>query len=436
MTEQSPVAPPVTAGISTPSADAVAPSPQKSVSAYFMFAYLFVQVAAWTTILAPVVITLAVRVGQVASPEDRAAQLGIILGIGAFGALVAAPIWGAISDRTTARIGRRKLWMLLGAVMLLIGLVVMALAPNVVVLGIGWMICQVGSNANQAAINAVLPDVVPEHQRGKMSGLLGLSITVAILIATFLTQFTSFDPIVMFLAPWVLIPISQLLFFPVFRDKPADRSAIPRFDLRQFGRTFWVSPRKHPDFAWAFFSRFFLILGTAFLGTYQVYFLTDRIGIGLDQVAGFVFLGTLITSAITVVISIVGGWLSDLLRRRKPFVWASALIAGVGLLVIGFSTTFEQFLVGAAITSLGSGLYYAVDLALVASVLPNPNDAAKDMGVFAIANSLPQSLAPAIAPLFLAIGAVAGPNYLAVFIAAAVFAIVGAFLIIPVRKSR
>jgi MFS family permease len=401
-----------------------------------MFAYLFTQIAAWTTILAPVVITLAVRVGEVSTPEDRATQLGLILGIGAFGALVAAPVWGAISDRTSARVGKRKLWMMLGAGMLLIGLLVMALAPNVLVLGIGWFVCQVGSNANQAAINAILPDVVPEQQRGRMSGLLGLSITVSILIASFLSQFTSFNPVVMFVAPWVLIPISQLLFFPVFSDKPADRDALPRFDLRQFARTFWVSPRKHPDFGWAFFSRFFLILGTAFLGTYQVYFLTDRIGIGLDQVAGYVFLGTIITSIITVVISVVGGWLSDKLRRRKPFVWAAAVIAGIGLVVIGFSTTFEQFLVGAAITSLGSGLYYAVDLALVASVLPNPDDAAKDMGVFQIANSLPQSLAPAIAPLFLAIGAVAGPNYLAVFIAAAVFAIVGAFLIVPVRKSR
>lgn len=436
MTEQSPVAPLAVPTVGLADAGRIPDGPQKPVSGYFMFAYLLAQIAAWTGILAPVIITLAVRVGQVATPEERAAQLGVILGIGALGALLAAPIWGAISDRTTFRIGKRKVWMILGGVMLLVGLLIMAFAPNLLVLGIGWVICQVGSNANQAAINAVLPDVVPEHQRGKMSGLLGLSITVAVLIATFMTQFTTSNPVLMFVAPWILIPVSQLIFFPVFKDRPADLSGMPKFGLRQFGRTFWVSPRKYPDFAWAFFSRFFLILGTAFLGSYQVYFLTDRIGVGFDEVAGFIFLATIVTSVITVVISIAGGWLSDALRRRKPFVWVSAIIAGVGLLVIGFSATFEQFLIGAAITSLGSGLYYAVDLALVASVLPNPDDAAKDMGVFQIANSLPQSLAPAIAPVFLAIGATGGPNYLAVFVAAAAFAILGAFLIIPVRKTR
>lgn len=410
--------------------------PQKPVSAYFMFAYWFAQTAAWIGILAPVVITLAVRVGQVATPEEKAAQLGIILGIGAFGALLAAPVWGAISDRTTAAIGRRKLWMIAGGLMLLVGLLTMAFAPNVLVLGIGWFICQVGSNANQAALNAVLPDVVPDRQRGRMSGLLGLSLTVSILIAAFVSQFTTANPVLMFVVPWLFIPLSFALFFPVFKDTPADPAKLPKLSLAHFRRTFWVNPVEHPDFAWAFGSRFFLFLGTAFLGSYQVYFLVDRLGFGLGEVAGVIFLTTILTSAVTVVVSLLGGWLSDRFNRRKLFVWAAALIAGAGLLTIGLSSTFEQFLVGAAVTSLGSGLYYAVDLALVAKVLPNPNDAAKDMGVFQIANSLPQSLAPAIAPLFLGIGAVAGGNYFAVFIAAAAFAVIGAFLIVPVKKSR
>ncbi|MEW1813338.1 MFS transporter [Pseudarthrobacter phenanthrenivorans] len=410
--------------------------PQTPVSTYFMLTYFFAQTAAWIGILAPVVVSLAIRVGQVATPEEKAAQLGIILGVGAFGALVAAPAWGAISDRTTARVGRRKLWMMLGAAMLLAGLLTMAFSPNLLVLGIGWFICQVGSNANQAALNAVLPDVVPDHQRGRTSGLLGLSITVAVLAAVFITQYTTSSPILMFLVPWLLIPVSQAMFFPVFKDKPADTSTMPKYSVKEFGRTFWVNPVRHPDFAWAFFSRFFVFLGTAFLQSYQVYFLTDHLQIGLGEVAGMIFLSTLINSAITIIVSMIGGWMSDRFRRRKPFVWAAAIITGVGLLVIGMSSTFDQFLIGAAIMSLGSGLYYAVDLALVAMVLPDPNDAAKDMGVFQIANSLPQSLAPAIAPFFLAIGTVSGGNYPVLFIAATVFAVIGAFLIIPVKKTH
>lgn len=437
MTEKSPILPATESRIVEAELENSGPAgPQKPVSAYFMFAYFFAQTAAWIGILAPAFVTVAIRVGQVATPEEKASQLGILLGVGAFGAMVAAPVWGAISDRTTARVGRRKLWMMMGALMLLIGLLVMAFSPNLLVLGIGWFVCQVGSNANQASLNAVLPDVVPDRQRGRMSGLLGLSVTVAVLVATFITQFTTQNTLLMFLLPWVFIPVAQAVFFPVFKDKPADLSTMSKYSLREFGRTFWVSPRRHPDFAWAFGSRFFVFLGTAFLSAYQVYFLTDHIKVGLSEVAGFIFLSTVVTSAVTVVVSVAGGWLSDVFKRRKPFVWAAAVIAGAGLLIIGVSSSFEQFLVGAAVTSLGSGLYYAVDLALVAAVLPNSDDAAKDMGVFQIANSLPQSLAPAIAPLFLAIGSVSGGNYPAVFVAATVFAIIGAFLIVPVKKAR
>ena len=55
-----------------------------------------------------------------------------------------------------------------------------------------------------------------------------------------------------------------------------------------------------------------------------------------------------------------------------------------------------------AIGGLGFGLYLAVDLALVADVV-SPRDHGKDLGVFHIANALPFSIAPAVAPLILAV---------------------------------
>jgi hypothetical protein len=84
------------------------------------------------------------------------------------------------------------------------------------------------------------------------------------------------------------------------------------------------------------------------------------------------------------------------------------------------------------------GAYLAVDLALVTAVLPNQEaDAAKDMGVFNLASALPQSIAPAIAPIFLAIGASSGGgNYTALFIAAALFGALGAMAILPIRRTR
>lgn len=420
----------------TPTGPGGTPGPARRAGAGLIAAYLFLQFGNWLALLTPVVVTIALRVSQMATAEEKATQLGIVLGVGAFASVVATPIWGTISDRTTARIGRRKPWMIIGVLGGGIGLALMAAAPNMLVLGIGWTIAQIGFNANQAVLNAVLPDAIPDQQRGRVSGLLGLSTTLAILAGTFITQFTTVNPFLMFLAPWAITVIALLVMLAVFADQPANKAQLRPYTLREFGNTFWVSPRKYPDFGWAFASRFLLFLGIAFLQTYQVYFLTDHLKVGGEQIATYIFLSTLITAAITVVVSLLGGWLSDKFRRRKPFVFGAAGIAAAGLLVIGTSTTIDQFMIGVAITSFGSGLYFAVDLALVAAVLPNPNDAAKDMGVFQIANSLPQSLGPAIAPIFLAIGAAGTSNYVAVFIAAAVFAVLGALTIMPVKGSR
>ena len=51
-----------------------------------------------------------------------------------------------------------------------------------------------------------------------------------------------------------------------------------------------------------------------------------------------------------------------------------------------------------AVGGLGFGMYMAVDLALVVDVLPDPDQAAKDLGVLNIAGALPFSLAPGNRP--------------------------------------
>ena len=86
-----------------------------------------------------------------------------------------------------------------------------------------------------------------------------------------------------------------------------------------------------------------------------------------------------------------------------------------------------------AIGGLGFGVYMAVDLALVADVLPDSDNAAKDLGVFNIAGALPFSIAPAIAPAILAIG---GGSYGVLYAVAGVCAIIGAVAILPVKRVR
>ena len=225
----------------------------------------------------------------------------------------------------------------------------------------------------------------------------------------------------------------MLLFtwrLPDRRLAPADK---PPWSLRELGRTFYVSPRRNPDFAWAFTSRFLFVLAYAFLVTYQAYYLLDHLGSTEADVPQQVFLGTLVQSVVLVAASLLGGRLSDWTGRRKVFVVTASVIYGVALFVIAAAVSFNGFLVGMALGGLGFGLYMAVDLALVVDVLPDPDTAAKDLGVLNIAGALPSAIAPAIAPVILAVG---GGSYGVLYAVAGVCALAAAAAIIPVTRVR
>ena len=145
-----------------------------------------------------------------------------------------------------------------------------------------------------------------------------------------------------------------------------------------------------------------------------------------------IFLGTLVQAAVLVVASLVGGRLSDRIGRRKVFVFTASVVYGLALFAVAVASDFDGFLVGMAVSGLGFGVYMAVDLALVADVLPG-GDNAKDLGVLNIAGALPFTVAPALAPVILAVG---GGSYGVLYAVAGLCAVVGAFAILPVRRAR
>jgi MFS family permease len=175
------------------------------------------------------------------------------------------------------------------------------------------------------------------------------------------------------------------------------------------------------------------VLAYAFLVTYLAYYLLQQIGSAEADVPQQIFLGTLAQSAVLIAASLGGGKLSDRTGRRKIFVFSASVVYGLALFALAIATSFNGFVIGMAISGLGFGLYFAVDLALVLDVLPSKDDAAKDLGVFNMAGAVPFALAPAIAPLILALG---GGSYGALYAVAGLCAIIGAFAILRVRRVR
>jgi MFS family permease len=383
--------------------------------------------------VAPLLVTLPLKVNSLVGIKQAPNSLALVAGVGALLALVGNPFFGKMSDRTTSRLGIRRPWMVTGLMGGCLGVLVVALAPSVPVVLAGWCIAQLCFNALLAVMVAVLPDQVPSVQRGLVSGILGVCLPVASVCATFLVKLFTGSLLVMFLVPCAIGGFFILLFAVTLQDRRLAEEEKPAWSLREFASIFYVSPRKNPDFAWAFGSRFMFVMAYAFLVSYQAFYLLDKIGTAQADVPQQIFVGTLAQSAVIVAASFIGGRLSDRTGRRKIFVLTASIVYGLALFVIAIASDFSGFLVGMAIGGLGFGVYVAVDLALVVDVLPGNLSAAKDLGVFNIAGALPFSIAPAIAPVILALG---GGSYGVLYAVAGLCAITGAAAILPVRRVR
>jgi MFS family permease len=415
-------------GATAAAASSPAPSP---VTWRFVALYALAYTGTVLLFLAPALVSLALKVNALVGIDRAPASLALIASVGALVAMFGNPFFGRLSDRTTSALGRRRPWLVGGLVVGSVGILVVAVAPSVPVVLLGWCIAQLAFNAVLAALVAVMPDQVPVAQRGQVAGILGVCMPVASVVGTFLVKFFAPNLVAMFLAPCAVGGFFILLFAMTMRDEQHHRAQQSRWSVREFATTFYVDPRQNPDFAWAFASRFLFVLAYAFLTTYQAYYLLDRLGTAEADVAQQIFLGTLVQSIVIVAASLVGGRVSDRTGRRKVFVAAAAVVYGLALFLIAGAAEVNGFLVGMAISGLGFGLYMAVDLALVVDVLPDRGSTAKDLGVLNIAGALPSSLAPALAPAILALG---GGSYGVLYAVAGFCALLAAGAILRVRS--
>jgi MFS family permease len=399
----------------------------------FISLYTLAYMSTSLLFIAPLLVTLALKVDALVGIQRAPASLALVAGAGALLAMVANPFFGRMSDRTASRMGMRRPWMGIGLAGGSLGILVVALAPTIPVVLAGWCIAQLFFNALLAAMAAVLPDQIPSVQRGQVSGVLGVCLPVASVCGAFLVKLFTGSLLVMFLAPCAIGGFFVLLFAVSLNDRRLARSDKPKWSPREFASTFYVNPRKSPDFSWAFASRFMFVLAYAFLTTYQAYYLLDKLGIARADVPQQIFLGTLTQSAVIVAASLIGGKVSDRTGRRKIFVLTASVVYGLALFAVAIASNFSGFLIGMAISGLGFGVYAAVDLALVVDVLPDKHSAAKDLGVFNVAGALPFAIAPAIAPAILAMS---GGSYGVLYTVAGFCAIIGAVAILPVRRVR
>ncbi|MFN8511832.1 MAG: MFS transporter [Chloroflexia bacterium] len=362
---------------------------------------------------------------------------------GTLAAVIVHPLAGALSDRTTARLGRRRPWLLWGTLPNLVGLGLMAIAPSVPLLALGYLVVQVANNAVNAPWSAVIADQVPAAQRGAASGWNGLLTVAGTVVGSLVGGLivSKDQPLdeyrVKLVIMYGLIAAVQaaVVLITAWRVRETPLATARPFGRADLARTYWVSPSAGRDFFWVCLTRFMMQQGMWGIFFFLQYYFDDVLGLPGERTMGTLFLPVVMVAAMTTVY--FAGALSDR-HGRKPLVYLSGALMSV--VCFGFMLVQHPIAVPvcALLFGIGYGAYTSVDWALACDVLPDDQEYGRDMGIWAIAGILPQIFGIVLGGITLAFFKTF-PNHLGytiLFVFTLVWFILGTVLIRRVKQVR
>jgi MFS family permease len=385
-------------------------------------------------------VLLPQQVAVIAGNSGKVVALGLVTGISALVALAWAPIAGFLSDRTRSRLGRRNIWVLLGGIATALLLLFIGQAGSIPLLLVFWCVIQLTTNASSAALSAVIPERFPISRRGTISAITGIASLLGTFVGVAIAGLTH-----SLTAGWITIAVVSLVLgglWALTAREPAEvkeaieRAAAARSATRDraSGAKRRLDLPRNADYWWAFAGRFLIFLGVQALLGYQLYILSDYIHLGqtnpgLPVATGVVILSGIFTVAILPSTGLAG-WLSDKIGRVKPFVFITSLGFALPMVILLLWPTWPGILVAWVILGLAFGSYLSVDQALMSRVLPNIENAARDLGILNIANAGPQVLSPVFASIVISLLG----GYRTLFIIAIVLVILGALSVRLIRS--
>ena len=407
-----------------------------------------------TTVAQTLGLAFPLLVQQFVGESVKGTYLGALRLWTLMAALLVQAVWGMLSDRSMFPLGRRRPFIFLGTLGNLIFIAAIGFATGMQGMAGFWLLflfalgSQVVSNAGQAAQQGLIPDLVPEKQRGLFSGLKAVLelplplILVSFTVARYISRGDMWDGII--LAMGVLAGSMILtMFVPERRQEkapsPFDWAPILRLALmagvftaiilgageavKWIGRLLagfqsmpvqvvvmgsaglaamllavalgvWLSirisigadgARQRPSFTWWVINRLAFLVGAINLSTFAVYFIQARLGFARETAAGPASRMMMVVGLFILASALPSGWLADRLGR-KPLVAASGILAALGTLVALLSLNLNMIYIGACLIGAATGLFFAANWALGTDIVPR-EEAGRYLGIANLAGA-------------------------------------------------
>ncbi len=360
--------------------------------------------------------------------------------LGVIVAILIQPTVGALSDYTISRFGRRKPYILIGTLLDVVFLVGLATSNTLFAVAAFVLLLQFSSNFAQGPFQGYVPDLVPPHQVGLASGMVGLfqvlGVVTGTALATIGTRLGDYTVPTILLGVIELVTMLSLFFRLEEGGRARDRQGRSWRSIA--GEAWGTDILAERSFIFLVASRFFILGGSAFLVTLSVPYLERALSMtDKDERANWLLAVTALVALCAVVSTIPAARLSERIGRKRVIYGACALGA-IGMTICALAPAVPLLMLGAVLVGVGGGSFLAVDWALLTDIIPKASSG-RYMGISNVAtatNGVVAGFVGAIIVDQLAAGGMPALGPRLAFLVAPLWFLAGALLLRPVNERR
>ena len=377
------------------------------------------------------------KIISLVGPENVTAVYGTVSGIAGLAIVILSPLGGAIADKTKFKIGRRRFWIIVGSIGGGASMIMLAYASSIPVVIVTFCLLQFFYGMVTLSCYAIVPEQVEPEKFGRVSGIMGAAGPAFVMSGSIVLGIFADIPVQ---EKIVAIAIIQLVCgiacALLIKDNQflGNESSENKKSFSQGFKNFYPSFKKYPEYTWALLTKLFIYITNAGTTLLTLFYIA-RFHLGEAEI--FKLNAYMAPAIMLMVLSgIIGGFLSDKIKKQKPFVIGSALVLGVCLIVFAFSGNVALVIIGNFVFNFGFGMYGAVDNALVNRILPSKENAGKDIAIMNTTTNLSTAIVNFVAPFVIALGAklLGDDGYTFFFIVLAGFSILSALVVIPIPE--
>ncbi len=386
-------------------------------------------------------IILPLRLLDFVAESQKNTYLGLLTFTGLLLAMAVQPIAGAISDRSGFSWGRRRPYILLGTMLVILFLPGIGFFGSYAAIFIIYCLMQMSSNVAQGPYQAFIPDLVPGGRRGLASGvktLLEILGGIALLypLAVFMDRYFIGEGgywLWLALGALAIILLGAMIATILMVKEQPGAGGFRMLLFSDLYKSFKIDVKANRDFVWFLVSRLLVLMAFTTLQTFALYFLRDVVGVASPATATARFSIVAVIAMLAAVYP--AGRLSDRIGRR-PIVVGSGLLSALGVLLIFLlQHNYMYIIFGGGLVGLSFGAFMSTNWALATDLVAKGEEA-RYLGLANLATAGGAALARLIGPVIDFFNTYApGLGYQVMLLACFIYFVAGSLLLLKVKAG-